>query len=151
LTGEFLPSGAGPWKDSKYKMTPLLQKYFPLVSIALLVALVVSLFLYPHLTSWISITLLVSGFGVALVFTIQKHLDPYKQGQITGLKFMRNILLDILGLLLTMAAASYLGGMTGASLGESYGLWVGLIAAMGFAFVGAWLVRKLWSRLIKTT
>lgn len=40
-----------------------------------------------------------------------------------SLKFTRNVLLDILGLLLTIAAASYLGGMAGTWLGCFAILW----------------------------
>ena len=46
--------------------------------------------------------------------------------------------------LLTIAAASYLGGMAGMRLGASFGLWAGLIAGMLVAFLAAWGARKLW-------
>jgi hypothetical protein len=129
---------------------PLLQKYFPLFSIILLATLIASLFFYPIMSSWIGIILLLLSLGMALFFTIQKHLYFYEQGEISRLKFTRNVLLDLLGLLLTIAAASYLGGAAGTRLGESLGLWVGLITGIIIGFLAAWLVRKLWSRLVST-
>jgi hypothetical protein len=59
---------------------------------------------------------------------------------------MRNVLLDLHDLLLTIAAASCLGGMAGMRLGASFGMWAGLIAGMISAFIAAWLVRKAWGK-----
>ena len=81
---------------------------------------------------------------MALPFTIQKHFHPYKQGQISRLKFTCNVVLEIFGLLLTITVASYLGGMAGTRLGASFGLWAGLITGMLVAFLAAWGVRKFW-------
>ncbi len=124
----------------------LIQKYFLIISLALLAAFMVSLIFYPAISSWPGISLLVIGLSMALFFIIQKHLHPYKQGHLTRLKFTRNVLLDLLGLLLTIAAASYLGGMAGMRLGASFGLWAGLVAGMASAFIAAWFVRKLWNK-----
>jgi hypothetical protein len=128
-------------------MISFLQKYFPWISLALLAALIVSLLLYPEATSWLSLILLLSSLVMAFSFAIQKHMGPYRRGQINGLQFTRNMLLDILGLLLTVAAASHLGGMAGTRLGTSFGLWAGLIAGILCAFLAAWLVRKLWAKV----
>ncbi len=113
-------------------------------------ALIVSLFLCPSISGPLGIILILSGLGMALFFTIQKYVQPYKGGEISGLKFTRNVLLDILSLLLTIAAASYLGGIAGTRLGASFGLWAGLIAGILSAFAVAWGVRKLWSKLVRT-
>jgi len=145
--GDFLPPGVGLLKISKYKMKSPFQRSLPAISVVLLIALIASLFFYPSISSKIGIVLLIFGLGMALVFTYQKHIGSYKQGQITRLKFTRNILLDILGLLLTIAAASYLGSMAGTRLGASFGLAAGLIAGIGSAFVVAWGVRKLWLKV----
>ncbi len=128
-------------------MKSILQKSLPTISVALLVVLIASLFIYPSISGWLGIILLIFGLGMALVFTFQKHIGSYKQGEITRLKFTRNILLDILGLLLTIAAASYVGGMAGTRLGASFGMAAGLIAGIGSAFVVAWGVRKLWLKV----
>ena len=128
-------------------MASFLQKYLPGIPLALLIALIVSLVIRPQASAPLSLVLLVSSLGMAFFFVVQKRLDPYKQGQINGLRFTRNVLLDMLGLLLTIAAASYVGSLTGTRLGTSFGLWDGLIAGIVFAFLAAWGVRKLWVKV----
>ena len=97
-----------------------MKKYLPFISIVLLVILIVSLFFYPQASGLLSLSLLVAGLGMALFFTFQKHIGPYKQGQITGPKFTRNVLLDMLGFILTIAAASYFGGGEARLAGEAF-------------------------------
>jgi hypothetical protein len=128
-------------------MTSFLQKYLPWILLALLIALIVSLIIRPQASAPLSLILLFSSLGMALFFAVQKQAGPYQQGQINGLRFTRNVLLDILGLLLTIAAASYLGGLAGTRLGTSFGIWAGLIAGIASAFLAAWLVRKLWAKV----
>ena len=108
---------------------------------ALLLALFLSFVYYPNTSIWLSSILLVFGLGAAAFFTVQKHIPPYKQGKVTHLKLARNILLDILGLILAIAIASYLGGIAGA-WASMYGLWTGLAAGMIVGFVGALGVRS---------
>jgi hypothetical protein len=129
-------------------MFSILQKSWPFISITLLIALIVSLFTYPSLSSWLSVIMLISSLGMAIFFITQKHLPPYKQGQLTRIKFTRNILLDLLGLLLTIGAASYLGGMAG-RWASNYGLWTGFAVGMVVGFAGALGVRSAWGRMVK--
>ena len=128
-------------------MISIFQKYFPWISLTLFMALIVSLFIYPAASAPLSLILLLSSLGMALFFAVQKQVGPYRQGQINGLRFTRNVLFDILGLLLTIAAASYFGSLAGTRLGTSFGMWAGLIAGIGFAFLAAWGVRKLWVKV----
>ncbi|MCJ7434391.1 MAG: hypothetical protein MUO77_12960 [Anaerolineales bacterium] len=123
-------------------MLKFLEKPWPFISIALLVALVVSLIFYPSASSWLGIIMLISSLGMAIFFITQKHLQPYKQGQLTRVKFTRNLLLDILGLLLTIAAASYLGGRAGV-WASNYGLWTGFAVGMILGFASALGVRQI--------
>jgi hypothetical protein len=128
------------------KIPSLLQKFWPIISIALLVALIVSLLFYPKISVWISVILLLSNLGMAFFLLVQKHIQPYKQGQITRIKSTRSILLDVLGLLLTICAATYLGVMAG-GWASSYGSWIGLVAGMTVGFSAAWLARQAWARM----
>ena len=130
-------------EEIKTDMISFLRRYFPFISIALLAALIASLFYYPSVSSEIGIVLLILSLGMALVFTYQKHIGSYKRGEIARLQFTRNILLDSLGLLLTFAATAYIGGMAGTRLGASDGVAAGLIAGIGSAFLAAWLVRTI--------
>ena len=127
------------------KIISLLQKFWPIISITLLVALIVSLFFNPKISAWISVILLLSNLGMVFFLLIQKHIPPYEQGQITRIKLARSILLDGLGLLLTICAASYLGFMAG-GWASRYGIWAGLVVGMTVGFSAAWLAREAWVR-----
>ena len=129
-------------------MISSLTKSWPYIFMALLLALFLSFVYYPNTSIWLSSILLVFGLGAAVFFTVQKHIPPYKQGKVTRHKLARNILFDLLGLLLTIGAASYLGGMAG-SLTSVYGLWIGLAVGMTVGFAGALGVRLLWERMMR--
>jgi hypothetical protein len=142
-----MPCGLSRRPNRNMKTTSLLlQKFWPIISIALLVALIVSLLFYPTVSVWISVILLLSNLGMAFFLLLQKHIPPYKQGQITRIKLTRNILLDVLGLLLTICMASYLGFMAG-GFASRYGIWIGLAMGMAVGFSAAWLARQTWARV----
>ena len=90
--------------------------------------------------------LLLSNLGMVFFLLHQKHIQPYKQGQITRIKLTRSILFDVLGLLLTIGAASYLGFMA-VRWASTYGIWIGLLVGMAVGFSAAWLVRETWVRV----
>lgn len=117
------------------------------ISIFLLIDYALTSFLYPETSGWIGIVLLLFSLGMAGYHIVRRHLHSYRQGRLTRLKFTRNILLDILGLLLTLAGASSLGGVTGMRLGGTFGLWVGFAAGMLTAYAGAWMIRKAWGKV----
>ena len=61
---------------------------------------------------------------------------------------IRNLVLDLLGLILTIGAAMYVGRLTGGYFGLRAGFWVGLIAGFLAGFFAAWVVRSVWGRFI---
>ena len=113
---------------------------------ALLAALVFCAIYSPGISGSLSAVFLVTFIGGSIYFIFQKHNGLYKQGQITRLKFARNILFELLGLLLTICAASYLGGLAGTHASQ-YGLWTGLIVGIVVGFISAWGVRQVWSNI----
>ncbi len=123
-----------------------LAKSYPYIALALLAALILSVIYYPSLSAWISSLLLISGLGFAVYLTIQKHIQPYKQKQITRLKFTLNVLIDLLGLIITIFVATYLGGMAG-TWASQYGVWVGLVVGVMLGFICAWAVSKVWKKI----
>ena len=128
-------------------MTPLLQKSLPYISIALLAALILSFIFYPNVSGWLSAIVLFFSLGMALFFIAQKHLSQYKQGHNTRVQFVRNILLDILGFLLIIGAASYLGKSAGMYT-SAYGIWIGMAVGMMVGFAGSMGARKLWAKMV---
>jgi hypothetical protein len=127
----------------------ILQKFWPIISMTLLVALIVSFLFYPKISVWVGVILFFSNLGMAFFLLAQKHVQPYKQGQITRVKLTRNILLDGLGLLLIICAASYLGVRAGGWAG-SYGTWTGFVVGMAVGFSAAWLARQAWARVAQS-
>jgi hypothetical protein len=119
------------------------SKIWPYISIALLLALIFSLIYYPTAAGILGAILLFGGLGVAIFSIIQKHLRMYREGKQTFTKATINILLDILGLLLVIFTASYLGGLAG-TWASQYGLYLGLAAGVLAGFLSAWGVRNVW-------
>jgi hypothetical protein len=125
-----------------------MKAFLHLLPVGLLLALVVALKFLPAYSGWISAILIVTSLAMALFFILNHHLLVYRLGNISRAQFLRNLLLDLLGLLLGIAAASYLGGFAGMRLGESHGGWAGLIAGMAVAFLAAWGTRRVWGRAV---
>jgi len=111
------------------------KKSLPLISVVLLAAFPVSLFVYPSISNRLGSALVIISLGMASIFIIGNHAQALMLGRISGSKFVRNILLDVLGLFITIVAASYLGRLAGSWLGVSFGFWVGMLIGLGTAFL----------------
>jgi len=118
-----------------------------LIPLLLLVAYAVALAAYPAIANRVGNALIIVYLGLAVLFIIQNHWHAFTLGRISGSKFVRNILLDVLGLLLTITAASYLGRLAGTWLGGSFGFWMGMLVGVGTAFLTSWAVWRLWGRV----
>ena len=98
-------------------MMNLLQKYAPVISILLLAALVVALFFSPPSARLLSTIIFVFGIGTAILFTVHTNWvlrqaqEPHKEDGLTNAEFVRNTIIDLLGLALVMGErASMLSG-----------------------------------------
>ncbi|MBM3125767.1 MAG: hypothetical protein FJZ87_11965 [Chloroflexi bacterium] len=118
-----------------------------LIPLLLLLVYAVALAAYPAIANRVGNALIIVCLGLALLFIIQNNWHAFTLGRISGSKFVRNILLDVLGLLLTITAASYLGRLAGNWLGVSFGGWIGVITGLGIAFVVSWSVWRTWGRV----
>ena len=121
------------------------------IPLFLLVALLASMFFWPNITSWISIILLVISIGTALYLIVLKHRQSYQQAECTREKMVRNLGIDLLGLLLTMVTAMYCGQLAGGYFSLRAGFWFGLLAGFLGGFAAAWLVRSAWGKLVPLT
>jgi len=143
-------------------MFTFLKKYWPYLSLILIIALLASLFFWPALSSPLGMTVLVLAVGIAIVFTVRRHWNAYKNGELTRAKLARNIAIDVLGILITISLISFLGGLAGQYVGflagnaaevrwPGVGAVVGIITAILSAFVVGFGVRILmgwtWGRL----
>ena len=126
----------------------LILVYLPILLIALLLA-----------PGWagaiISIALFIS-FAIAIFFVVQKQMKLYQEKPTSRVKLARNVLFEIMGVLLAMVLAGLLGRYI-AQIGTAQvsndltkliaGFLIALLAGMGVGI----LVKHTWERLVKTS
>ncbi len=144
-------------------MLTSLQKHTPAISILLLIALLAALFFYPPSSRLLSSIIIVFGVGAAIIFTVHSNWQSYKNEEITRPQFIRNTIIDLLGLALVMGAAMFFGStlarlsieLVGGYAGNAWGITstplsaslVGIIAGMAVGFGIAFLVQKVWGKV----
>ena len=128
-------------------MLKQLEKHRILVSIIITVVALSSLIFWPMYSRIISKAIFVVSISMAVAFLVRNHWQAYLQAECTREKMTRNISLDLVGLLLTMAAAIFAGGQAGGWAGLRGGLWAGLGAGFLAGFLAAWVVRSLWGKV----
>ena len=129
------------------------KKYSTLISLLLVLLLLVAAWFYPSLGLVLGTALLVLTLALACISVVKKHRKSYLQGEITYSVFMRNVALEISGILLATACAVLLGNYIALIATQSIsdmlirfaaGVFVGLL--IGIA-IGT-LVRKFWNRFL---
>lgn len=130
-------------------MIESLKKPHTLIAISLTLTLVISVLYFPIFAQIANMLVLLISIGMAIMLIIRKHWETYQQAECTREKMIQNLAFDIIGLLLTMGAAIYVGRLTGGYVGLHNGFWFGLLAGFLGGFVAAWAVRSVWGRLIR--
>ncbi len=119
-----------------------------------ILVLLLSVWLLPSVTPALALILLLFSFACAAVVVLRKHRAAYREGRLTHSAFLRNIFLDVLGILLAMTLAvllaRWVAGIVARPIRSDTSrllayLLIGLLAGIG---VGA-LVNRLWGRFIK--
>ena len=134
-------------------MLTSLQKHAPTISILLLVALLIALFFYPPSSRVLSTLIILFGIGTAIIFTVQGNWalrqaqEPHKEGGLTNAAFIRNTIIDLLGLVLIMGLAMWLGRLAGGYAGANWGMLAGIVAGIAVGFSAAFLVQRIWGML----
>ncbi len=142
-------------------MLKTLQKHAPTISILLLIALVIALFFSPPFARLLSSIIIVFGISTAILFTIHRNWvlrqdfdkpnltsqEHPKEGGLTNAEFVRNTIIDLLGLALIMGSAVWLGRLTGTYVGLAWGNLLGIVVAMAVGFIAAFLVGKGWGKI----
>jgi hypothetical protein len=129
-------------------MINLIIRYRFLISIVFICIALATLLFRPEFSRLLSNIILLISIGMAVAFMARNHWQAYMQAEFTLEKMRRNLSLELLGLLLTMAAATCAGGMAGQWAGMRAGLWAGLGAGFVSGFLAARLVRSAWGRLV---
>ena len=136
-------------------MFKTIQKHAPTISILLLLGLIVALFIHPPTVRLLSSIIIVFGIGTAILFTIHANWQKHKENKLTRPEFMRNTIIDLLGLALVMGAAVWFGTSTALSINSLTGFYVGgiwgnvagIIVAMVVGAAVAFVVGKVWGKV----
>jgi len=125
----------------------------PILFLSLLTLLVLT-WLFPSYGLRLGIIFLLLSLVIANLAVFEKHKEAYRQGNIGRSTFIRNSVLEIIGVLLAMLVAGLLG-RTMATLATPQinddlirvvvGIVVGLLVGMGVGTVA----RKTWGRMAK--
>ena len=126
-----------------------LENHRTLIAILLILIILATFLFAPTFMQLTSMIILFVSIGMAVVLISQKHWRSYHEAECTREKMSRNLSLDLLGLLLTMGAAMYVGRLAGTYIGLHTGFWLGLIAGFVGGFLAARVVRSAWGRIIK--
>src|SRR5258708_2274809 len=145
-------------------MLKTLEKNWPYLSILLLLILLAVPFVWPQTASLLGVIAVVISVGALVVFSVAGHVRAYRAGELDRAGLVRNILVDLPGLLLTMAAAALAGRAAGQFAGEAAGkaaenAWPGwgamtgvlaaLLAGMVVGIIVGVLVKGTWGKLVK--
>lgn len=119
----------------KQKRPFSIKKYWPLVSILLFLSIIATSILWPQISRPLAWTALCLGLSLAIYATVQRDYQPYKQGLIPRRAFVRALVIDLSGLLLStlaaISAASWAGRVVAQAVWEATVLlWVTLLASL---------------------
>jgi len=120
----------------------------------LIVIAMVILLVFLSLRTYSDVILIISTIVILLPmlgFTTKKHWEAHQLAECTREKMIRNLTFDLVGLLLTMGAALYVGRLAGEYFGLRVGFWLGLLAGFLGGFLAAWLIRFVWGKLVVAT
>jgi hypothetical protein len=127
----------------------IIKKHWNFLYIIFVTVPMLSLLFWPAFLGLMGRATLIWSIATAIIFSVQNHWQAYLQAECTREKMVHNLSLDLIGLLLTMAAAIFVGGQAGHWAGVRTGLWTGLAAGFLVGFLAAWIVRSVWGRVTK--
>ncbi len=123
------------------------QKYAPVISTLLLLVLIIALFFSPPSARLLSTIIIVFGIGTAILFTVHANWEKHEEDELTRTEFIRDTIIDLLGLALVMGAAVWFGRLTGFYVGGVLGNLAGIIIAMIVGAAVAFVVKKVWGKI----
>ncbi len=138
-------------------MIKKLEKSWPIITILFILGILASLFFWPSITLLLSLIVMGVGLAAIITFTVQRHIQAHDQGRMTRPLLARNIVVDLTGILLTMAAVILVTGKAGAYVGQvagrAWGVTAGILSSLAAGLVVGFgvslLVRWGWGKLTK--
>lgn len=136
-------------------MTTIFKNYSTLIlALLLLIIVFICAWLFPSAGLILGVTVFLFSLVIASFAVTRKHRQAYLQGKITRGIFIRNVLVEIFGILLAMVLAGLLGRYIAQIATEHInndltrlitGILVGLLAGTGVSV----LVKHTWGRIVK--
>lgn len=143
-------------------MLEKLEKTWPAISVLFTLAILASLLFLPRAARPLGLAVMVLGPGLAVFFTVRRHAQAHRRGEITRPALARRAALDVTGLLLTLAAVIPAGAAAGSVAGRAawaaaevrwpgwgvaVGVLTGLLAGAAAGGGAGLLARWTWGRL----
>lgn len=131
-----------------------MKKYIKLLPILIMVVTLLLLWKIPVATPILAIAIVIFSLATAILTVFKKNRKAYLQGKITRGVFARNILVEILGVLLAMTLAGLLGRylaqlaiakITNELIKLIASIVIGSLAGMGVGFA----MKRTWGQLLK--
>lgn len=136
-------------------MTTIFKNYLTLILVLLLLIIVlICAWLFPSAGLILGVTVFLFGLIIASFAVTRKHRQAYLQGKISRGIFIRHILVEIFGILLTMVLAGLLGRYIAQIATEHVnnalvrlvaGILIGLLTGIGVSI----LVKHTCGRIVK--
>jgi len=138
-------------------MLKILEKSWPFISILFILAILVSLFLWPGVTRPLSLIVIGIGLIAVLAFTVRWPIEAYRQGRMSLPAMHRKLVVDVLGVLVAMAVVILVAGWTtgtvARAVGKAWGVTAGILAAvlvgLVIGFAVSFLARWAWKLLTR--
>ena len=143
-------------------MITKLEKHLTIIFIILLLAILACFLLWPSMAQTLAWILALSGVVLTTVFIARKYYLSYQQGRITHKEMIRDIVFELLGIVVTIGVAVWMAGKAMARIipavyeatlsirpgwvpiaGVLAGLFVALCVGLGVGLVMRWVLRKL--------
>ena len=136
-------------------MSILFRKHSTLISIAILLA-VIAVWQFPSVRLMFVMILLLFSVLRAIGSVVTKHREAYLQGKTTRVVFIRNVLFEIIGILVAMTLAGLLGiyiaqivtqQISNELIKFTTSIATGLLVGIGVGII----MQHIWGRFIKTS
>jgi hypothetical protein len=145
-------------------MSAIFEKRWPLISLLLLLALLACLLFWPGVARPLGLTVLLVSLTASILLVTQKHVRAYRKGQLEWATLVRNLAVEISGVLLTFVAIWFVAGRVVQSVGLAVGtladvrwpgsgtvagLLAGVLVGLMIGLAVGGLVQTTWGRLVK--
>jgi cytochrome bd-type quinol oxidase subunit 2 len=145
-------------------MLKTIEQHWPKISIILILVILASLFFWPGITRSLGMIGMFFALMMTTAFLVRGRVQAYRKDQSDSAALMRNIAIDLLGMLVALAVVSLaagaviqvVGGMAGTAAEQAWPGWgvaaailAGLMAGIIVGAAVGFVVKLAWGKLTK--